>query len=48
MVHSSDCKERVKCGLSVAFDGPSEPDIEFDHLKNGDIAVSYLPTVPGV
>lgn len=48
MVHSSDCQERVKCGLLVAFDGPEKPDIEFDHLKDGNIAVSYLPTVPGV
>ncbi|KAJ6649139.1 Filamin-A [Pseudolycoriella hygida] len=48
VVHSSECRERVKCGLVVAFDGPEKPDIEFDHLKDGNIAVTYLPTVPGV
>lgn len=48
VVHASDCKERVKCGLYVCFDGPEKPDIEFDHLKDGNISVTYLPTVPGV
>ena len=37
-----------KAGLLVAFDGPSEPEIEFDHLKNGDTEVSYIPKIPGI
>lgn len=48
LVHASECEERVKCGLYVAFDGPEKPDIEFEHFKDGNIGVTYLPTVPGV
>jgi len=48
VVHASECQERVKCGLLVAFDGPEKPDIEFDHLKDGNIAVTYVANVPGV
>jgi len=37
----------VKEGLCVAFDGPSEPQIEFDHLKSGNVQVTYLTKVAG-
>ncbi|KAG4065284.1 hypothetical protein HA402_012726 [Bradysia odoriphaga] len=47
VVNASDCKGNVKCGLYVAFDGPEKPQIEFEHLKNGNICVTYLPSAAG-
>lgn len=47
VVNTSDCEGHVLCGLYVAFDGPEKPQIEFEHLKNGNICVTYLPSVAG-
>lgn len=47
VVNASDYTGHVKCGLYVAFDGPEKPHIEFDHLKDGNIRVTYLPSVAG-
>jgi len=48
IVYASDCREHVKCGLLVAFDGPAKPDIQMEPLKDGNIAVTYVPNLPGV
>lgn len=48
VVKASECQEHVTSGLLVAFDGPEKPDIEFYHLKNGNISVRYVPTLPGL
>lgn len=33
--------------LSVAFEGPSKPEINFKDNKDGSVDVSYTPRVPG-
>jgi len=33
--------------LSVAFEGPSKPEINFKDNKDGSVEVSYTPRVPG-
>lgn len=47
VVNTSDCQEHVSCGLHVTFDGPEKPQIEFDQLDDGNIRVTYLPSVAG-
>ncbi|OXA56754.1 filamin-A [Folsomia candida] len=49
MVYLQDFKEGEKIveGLSVAIDGPSEPELEFEHQDNGDIEVTWRPFAPG-
>jgi hypothetical protein len=49
MVYLQDFKEGEKIveGLSVAIDGPSEPEIQFEHEENGDIEVTWVPYAPG-
>ncbi|CAL8072193.1 unnamed protein product [Orchesella dallaii] len=48
-VYLEDFKEGAKIveGLTVAIDGPSEPQIDFDHQDNGDIDVAWTPYAPG-
>lgn len=48
-VYLEDFKVGAKIvdGLTVAIDGPSEPEIEFDHQENGDIDVAWTPYAPG-
>lgn len=48
-VYLEDFKVGAKIvdGLTFAIDGPSEPEIEFDHQENGDIDVSWKPYAPG-
>lgn len=48
-VYLEEFREGVKIveGLTVGIDGPSEPEIEFDHQENGDICVAYTPYAPG-
>ncbi|CAG7719420.1 unnamed protein product [Allacma fusca] len=49
LVKTSVYKNKVsKSGLLVAFDGPSEPEIEFDIQQNGDTEVAYIPKLPGI
>lgn len=33
--------------LSVAFEGPSKPEINFKDNKDGSVDVAYVPRVPG-
>lgn len=49
MVYLQDFKEGEKIveGLSVAIDGPSEPEMEFENQDNGDIEVTWRPFAPG-
>jgi len=49
MVYLQDFKEgeKIVSGLSVAIDGPTEPNIEFEHQENGDIEVTWVPYAPG-
>lgn len=39
--------EKVVSGLTVGIDGPSEPEIKFDHEDNGNIEVTWTPYAPG-
>jgi hypothetical protein len=49
MVYLGEFKEgeKIVSGLSVSIDGPTQPEIQFEHEENGDIEVTWIPYAPG-
>ncbi len=40
-------KDKIVDGLTVGIDGPSTPELKFDHEDNGNIEVTWTPYAPG-